>query len=251
MVITSTSNPTIRSVRQLHARKGRRGAGRTLVEGPNGLEALIRHGVVPELLVVTEDDGPSMRFAADVGVDPIVVTEHVLAAASDTRSPASPVAVITVPEAPPLRLANSVVLVDIADPGNVGTIVRTASALGWDVGVAGRTTDPWGPKAIRSAAGTTLGAHIASSTDPIREATDLGLATVALVADGGEDPAAVRAKLLGGTMTPVALLVGSEAHGLPESVADAAAHRVTIPMVGDVESLNASVAAAIGMHALQ
>lgn len=210
----------------------------------------MRYGFVPELLLVTESDGESMRFASGVGIEPIVVAEHVLAAVSDTRTPASPVAVITVPESSPVRSHDTVVLVDIADPGNVGTIVRTGSALGWDVAVAGRTTDPWGPKAIRSAAGCTLGARIRGSTNPLEEAADIGLATVALVADDGDDPAAIRTRLEEAEVTAVALLVGSEAHGLPESVVAGAAHRMTIPMVGDVESLNASVAAAIGMYAL-
>ncbi len=211
----------------------------------------MRYGFVPELLLVTEDDGPSLRFASDHSIDPVVVSEHVLAAASDTRTPASPVGVISVPESSPLRSHDTVVLVDIADPGNVGTIVRTASALGWDVAVAGRTTDPWGPKAIRSAAGTTLGARICVSKDPAGEASRVGLATVALVAGDGDDPATIRTRLEDAATTAVALLVGSEAHGLPETVVADATHHVTIPMVGDVESLNASVAAAIGMYALQ
>lgn len=244
MVITSTSNPTIRSVRQLHARKGRRAAGRTLVEGPNGLEALDRHGLAAELVICTDGDDDAIAYAASIGVEPTIVAEHVLAAASDTDHPVGPVAVIPIPAPRSIRPTNTVVLVGVADPGNVGSIIRTAAALGWDVAVAGTTADVWSPKALRSSAGATLGVR-PSRVDDLADALEaVGLTSVALVV-GDTSPIASMS-----VEGPIGLLVGSEAHGLPMEVVKQAKHCVTIPMHRGVESLNAAAAAAIAMHVL-
>ena len=234
-------------MRELHAATGRREAGRTIVEGPNGREALVRFGVTPELLLVTEDDEASLAFASSAGVDAVVVSDRVLASASATRSPVSPIAVIAIPERRGLRSRNTVVLIDVGDPGNVGTAIRSAAAMGWEVAVAGSSADPWAPKALRASAGATLGippSHLGSVADDVAAAD---LATVALVVSGGLPPAAVRSALDG---SPCAVLVGNEAHGLPDSIAASADLRLTLPMTGTVESLNAATAAAIAMYEL-
>lgn len=198
-------------------------------------------------VVATADDTAAVEYAAGIGVEPLIVSDRVLAAASDTTSPASPVLVLAVPDTPTLRRHRTVVLLDVADPGNVGTAIRTAAALGWDVAVGGTSADPWGPKALRSSTGATLGCRVARIDDPadiVRE----GLVPVALVVRGGISPDAVRRAI--SDATP-ALLIGSEAHGLRSSVVAVAHHRLTIPMMDEVDSLNAATAAAIAMYALQ
>ena len=246
-MITSTANPTIRSVRRLHTAKGRREAGRTIVEGPNGREALIRFGVVPELLLVTADDDASLAYATSIGLDPVVVSDRVLAAASDTRSPVGPVTVIAIPDGRGLRTHPTAILMDVADPGNVGTAIRSAAAMDWDVAVAGSSADPWSPKAVRSAAGATLGVRLSTLESALDAAADAQLVTVALVVRDGRSPDDVRAALDG---SPCAIIIGGEAHGLPESIVGATDHRLTLPMTGRVESLNAATAAAIAMYGL-
>lgn len=242
MVVTSTSNATIRAVRRLHRPRGRRESGRTLLEGPNGVEAARRHAArVRDVLCLT-DDAIGLGFADDIGRTPVVVTEEVLAAASDTVHPRGPLLVIDTPSYQTLRSAPTTVLVDVSDPGNVGTIVRTAAAFGWDVAVAGATADVWSPKVLRSSAANALGVHISALSNVTADVAHAGLEPVALVVDGGVPVATVEAD------APPALLVGSEAHGLPSNVIDAASHRATIPMRSGVESLNAAVAAAVAMY---
>lgn len=244
MIITSTSNPTIKAIRRLHRPTGRRDQGRTIIEGPNALDAARRYEVsVVEILCLADDD-ETQAFASKVGTPPTMVTDVVLAAASDTSHPRGPLLVIDIPPFTTVRRVPTVVLVDVADPGNVGTIVRSATAFGWDVAVAGSTADVWAPKTLRSSAATALGARIALVNDVVGDVASAGLLPIALVVEGGLDPTALTLD------APPALLVGSEAHGLDERTLAATTRRVTIPMPGDVESLNASVAASLGMYAL-
>jgi len=241
-VIESTTNPRIKAIRRLHTSKGRKEAGLTLLEGPNGVEALQTSGVRPADILVLPGDGATAEYAASVGIETTVVTPDVLRSAADTKHPLGPLCVIKVPPPGVLRSHRTVCLVDIADPGNVGTIVRTAAALGWDVAINGATADPWSPKSLRASAGATLSTPLARTSDPIGDATSAGLSCVALVVSGGE--ASFHSD------TPVMLLVGSEAHGLPASILAGEAVRWTIPMKDAVESLNAGVAAALAMYAL-
>jgi TrmH family RNA methyltransferase len=130
----------------------------------------------------------------------------------------------------------------VSDPGNVGTMIRTAAAFGWDFGFTTGTADPWSPKVLRSAAG----GHFTLSVARVGSVADLegwGLTTAAAVVTGGDDPV---------TLAPgrYALLVGAEAAGLPREVIVSASVRVTVPMPGRTESLNAAVAAAILTYAL-
>jgi len=241
-VIESTANPRIKAIRRLHTAKGRREAGRTLIEGPNGLEALRSGALRPTDILLLEGDMDTAAYASAVGVQAAVVSQDVLASASDTMHPHGPLFVVEIPALGAVRSRPTVCLVDVADPGNVGTIVRTAAALGWDVAVHGSTADPWSPKALRSSAGATLRVSVAISSDPPADASSAGLASVALVVAGGSNPRP--------SELPVLLLVGSEAHGLPAAMVHAASDAMTIPMSDDVESLNAAVASALAMYAL-
>ena len=240
-VITSTTNPRIKAIRKLHHAKHRRTAGLTIVEGPNGREALARTRTIPEELLILQGDDASARLADTLGITPTVVDQTVMDAASNVQHAQGPVAVVPIPPAAALRRHNTVGLVDIADPGNLGTIVRAAVGFGWDVAVFGNSTDPWSPKAIRSAAGATLDARVVRADDPIAAAGGADLVAVALMPRGGT-PLMARDE-------PVLLLVGSEAHGLAPAITEGAAERMTIDAAG-VESLNAATSAAIAMYAM-
>jgi TrmH family RNA methyltransferase len=141
------------------------------------------------------------------------------------------VAVIEIPSRP-LRPGRSVLVAwGITDPGNLGAMIRTAAAFGLDVMTGADSADLWSPKVLRAAAGS----HFRTGFGPV----DLnGFRTVAAVSFGGEDPR----HLPDG---PVAVLIGSEAHGLPSELANEADVRVSVPMPGGTESLNAAAAAAI------
>jgi TrmH family RNA methyltransferase len=140
------------------------------------------------------------------------------------------------------------VCADVRDPGNAGTIIRTADALGADaVVLAGHSVDPYNPKSVRASVGSLFHLPVALEPDPaaaVVAAQEAGL--VVLAADGdGELSLADTAEIVAG---PTAWLFGNEAWGLPAELAALADHRVRIPIHGRAESLNLATAAAICLH---
>ena len=241
-VITSRTNGRVRAVRELHRRKARIARGETMIEGPTVFGEFIDAGVLPSVTLCTERDTLTIERCATVGLDPVLVTEDVLASVSDTRAARSPVATVSVRPPEQLRSRNTLILVDIQDPGNVGTMIRSAAALGWDVAVSGSTADVWSPKTIRASAGTHVHTWFISLDEPVEEAADAELMTVAAVVAGGGHPHPQTA--------PVALLIGSEARGLSEEVVEQCDLQTTIEMPGGTESFNAAIAASITMYAM-
>ena len=245
-IVTSTSNPRIKAIRSLHSSKGRRAAGSSLAEGPHVVSALLRSTVRPTLLVLTDTSDEGMLDEATDGrrqsCDVLIVTPRVLSSISDTEEPRGPLAVFTIPTFATIRDRDTVVLHDVSDPGNVGTIVRSAVAFGYDVALSGSTADPWSPKAVRSSAGAVFEAHIARSDDPVADSRAAKLRTVATVVAGGGAPPP--------TPQSTAIIIGSEAAGLPEALVEQCDAMMTIPTAPGTESLNAAVAASIAMYAL-
>ena len=236
--ISSTSNPTVKALRKLATRKGRTATGLAIAEGPHLVDAVREAGIVVRQLVTT--DGADIDRHGDAQ-SVVVVSPNVLASVSDTRHPQGPLAVFSIPDVERMRHHDTVVLHGIADPGNLGTLIRSATAFGFDVAVSGPTADPWNPKVLRASAGAVFANRPRMTANPIGDAQQIGLACVAMVPRGGTE--------LSASNRPIALLVGSEAHGLPDAMVGACPVRLTIGMGTTVESLNAAVAGSIAMHA--
>jgi RNA methyltransferase, TrmH family len=151
-------------------------------------------------------------------------------------------------DAPP-RLA--VALAELADPGNAGTILRTADACGAGAVVFGAgSADPYGGKAVRSSAGSLFHVDVVRAA-PLEELVPAlqNAGVTVLAADGGGE---VALDELGPALSgPVLWVFGNEARGVPEPLAALADHRVRIPMRGRAESLNLAAAAAICLYATQ
>jgi TrmH family RNA methyltransferase len=244
VTITSTRNVRIKEIRKLHDAAARRRLGKTILEGPNLIEAAFSAGIEPDVVCASEG-GLENDLVAGVPADRVLtVTPLVLRSVAPTENPRGPIAVIDVPSPDPLEATNTVVLWEMADPGNVGTLIRTAAALGWNVAtVAG--VDPWAPKVLRAAAGGHFATAISRlGPEPITELLTTGLSPTALVVSGGRSPSAG-----GGGKT--ALIVGNEAHGLDAATVAACDASISLPMQNQIESLNASVAGAIAMWALR
>ncbi len=240
--ITSFSNPLVKRIKKLHRARGRREAGLTLVEGPTVFAQMVGAGVSPETVIVSKSDEVTMDLCESHGWTPTIVTDEVLTSVGDAVHPQSPVVVIRIPDRTAIRSRDTLILNDIADPGNIGTLIRSAAAFGWDVCVSGTTADPWSPKVVRAGVGSHFGMHISSSDDPIADAHEMGLDLVATVVSGGGEP--VRSE------RRIGLLIGSEARGLSEGDIEKADRTVTLSMPGEAESLNAGVAASILMYVL-
>ncbi len=245
--VRSPRNPRVAGAVRLHRVRERRATGRTLIEGPHLLTEAVAAGTAVTTVFVLPDDTDSARPAAAAGAEVLVVTEEVLARAAPTRHPRGPLAVIEIPRGHTAGDRPTVVLWGVGDPGNAGSIIRSAAAFGFDVIAGPDTTDCWSPKVLRAGAG----AHFRTTVEvggslSLAELTGRGFTTVAAVVQGGVAPERLR----DGRPALLAVLVGDEAHGLPSDVAAGADRRVTIAMPGGVESLNAAVSAAILLYEL-
>ena len=247
--VTSARNPKVRQARRLRqvGRAGR-GQGAFLVEGPRVVAEAVGH---LERLFVTGDAGARhvdlVARVAAAGAEVVEVSDDVLAGLGDSVTPQGLVGVAVVPLAPletVLATAGLVVgLVGVADPGNVGTAVRTADAAGAAGVICTRgSADPRGPKAVRASAGSLFHLPVADDVDPaqlVRRAVRDDVRVVATT------PATDRWHTATDLTGPVALLFGNEAHGLPEAVLDAADDRIAVPVYGRAESLNLAACVAV------
>lgn len=194
------------------------------------------------------EDGPAREVCAlarSHGVPVSTLAPGVFERVADTVSPQPVMAtvpmVVTSLDAVPRGLV--VVLADVRDPGNAGTIVRSAEAAGAAAVVfAGEAVDPFNPKTVRSSAGTVLWSTIAVERDLARCVDDLagrGFTLRGTTATGG------LAYDVADFSGDVALVLGNEAHGLDDATVARLHDLVTIPMAGRAESLNVSVAASV------
>lgn len=241
MVITSRNNPLVRRVFSLREKKFRREAGEYVAEGIKSVREAAASGAHIRLLVRAERV-PAQDIAAD---GELVVSDGVFEKLSEEVSPQGVLAVIEAPDCTPAPPRSLALLLDgVSDPGNMGTVLRTANAAGYtDVYLRG-CTDPFAPKSVRASMGGIFRVRLHIGGD---EALRAALAGVPLVcADmGGENVF---------RFTPPArfcLVVGNEANGVTEEVRAACAHTVRVPMRPVCESLNAGVSAGILMYLLR
>ncbi|HYH34627.1 MAG TPA: RNA methyltransferase [Nocardioides sp.] len=187
------------------------------------------------------------------GVPWTQVDDRAMAALSDSVTPAGVVAVCRFLDRPAGHLIGAadlvVVAADVRDPGNAGTVIRTADAVGADaVVLAGQSVDPYNPKTVRATVGSLFHVPVALAPEPaplMAELREAGLGVLA--ADGGGELDLFAADEV--LRRPVAWIFGNEAHGLPEELAALADHRVRIPLLGRAESLNLATAAAVCLYA--
>jgi TrmH family RNA methyltransferase len=176
-----------------------------------------------------------------------------MAGLSDSVTPAGVVAVCRFLDRPVDEVLASgdllVVAADVRDPGNAGTLVRTADAVGAaGVVLAGHSVDAYNPKTVRASVGSLFHLPVALVPDPaaaVAGARAAGLTVLAAEGDGEVDLFDADELL----REPVAWLFGNEAWGLPAELAGAAHHRIAIPIPGRAESLNLATAAAVCLYA--
>jgi TrmH family RNA methyltransferase len=227
MTITSPHNEKLKEIRRLNARRRDRAkAGRFVAEGE-------------DLLAAADAAGwPALeRFCAEgSGLPGVEVASELLAEASELGSGTRTLAVFAERWAPAAHGPLAVYLHGVHDPGNVGTILRSAQAFGASCLALGPdTADPFGPKAVRASMGAIFAVPVARATPGQLPGT-----TVALAA--GEGPPLMDLRLSG----EITLLVGAERAGLPEAVLAQADHVAHIPIA--THSLNAAMAATVGLY---
>ncbi len=245
MMITSLANDKVKFVRSLAERKHRAKEGRFVIEGARLIDDALAASLTPAWVFCAERlparSQETVEQLKRQGIEIIIVSEAVLKACSETETPQGLIAVLPfvqllVPPDPKLILIAD----SLRDPGNLGTLLRSAAAADVDlVLLSPETVDAYNPKVVRGA----MGAHFRL---PILEAawTEIaervkGMAVYVAAADGDSVYTAID------WTQPSALIVGSEASGASEDAARLATRRISIPLSRAVESLNAAVAASI------
>ncbi len=246
----TAGNARVKEARKLSRRSVRAERRLFLADGPNAVtEALAVRDCVVEVFATS---AATERYAELADTTPVwtLVEERAIAGLSDSVTPAGLVAVcrfLNLPQPTDARLV--AICAETRDPGNAGTVIRSADAAGADaVVLAGDSVDPYNPKTVRSSAGSLFHLPVSQTPEPyaaIRAARHAGLQVLA--ADGaGEVDLHDAGDLL---RAPTAWLFGNEAHGLPDDLAASADHRVRIPIHGRAESLNLATAAALCLYA--
>ena len=275
-IISSKDNKRIKYIRSL-LEKGsvRKTNSQFIVEGIKLVDEALEYGKVCEIVIseilykeiisgdlvknaLLIEKGKNLRDYVIKGYSTTVVSDAVFKTVSETINPQGVVAVVTMPEYEILNeefLAQTynktgkiklLILEDTADPGNLGTIMRTAEAAGVTGVIMGRgTVDIFNPKAVRSTMGSIFRLpfiYVEDVRETIRELKKYGISFYAAHLKGKQSYKDVKYSDKAG------ILIGNEARGLSREVAELADIYVIIPMQGKVESLNAAVAAALMMY---
>ena len=248
-ILTPKSARVVAAVK-LQRHTGRVRSGLFLAEGPNLVEAAAARGVVDEVFATVAAAERHQGILRDLAVT--LVTEPAAKAMSDTVTPSGLIAVCRIPD-PRLdtvlaeRPALIAVAVDLSEPGNAGTLIRIAHAMGASAVIfAGQSVDPYNGKCLRSSAGSIFAVPVISETDTaglLSQLRSAGLRIVATTLDG--ETSLDNADMLA---APTAWVFGPESQGLPAEVAGLADDRVVIPMSAGAESLNVAAAAAICLY---
>ncbi|NGX42572.1 MAG: putative tRNA/rRNA methyltransferase [Chlamydiae bacterium] len=241
--ISSLQHPVVKHLVQLRKSRGYRyEKGAVVVEGKKLVSEVCQKQKAMKLLATEESLFPPKVQANES----YLVTEEILKKISGVKTPEGVLAEVPIPDNVTFKKCRYLIALDgISDPGNLGTLLRTALALGWEGAfILNNSCDPYNDKAIRSAKGATFRLPLQQ-----RSWSQLG----ALVEKFALQPLCADLK---GTnikdFSPgdgILLVLGSEAHGLSEE-AKSLCRKITIPMSGNMESLNVSVAGGILMYQL-
>ena len=244
-------HPQVQRLRALNRDRQTRAAERAFVlEGPRIVAAALDRGAVLEAVYLGYRARPAfaplVARLEGAGVPVRELREGVLEKVGVTRTPQPVLGVAPIRAASPADLparGDLLVAVDVADPGNLGTMIRSAEAAGLaGVVVSGASVDPYNPKVVRASAGAVLGIPLVELPDP-GAALDLAHGTgrrcVGTTAHGGQPLDALD------VTSGLAVVVGNEARGLHGTLADQLETVVTIPMHGVAESLNVAMATTV------
>ena len=242
--ITSRDNSLFKQLRKLaDSARERRKCGQVLLDGAHLVEAYAAACGQPELLIVAEGDcsPDAVRVLQRMAqVETVMLPPAMLAEISPVTTPTGLLALAAMPHLPlPAAPAFTLLIEDIQDPGNLGSMLRSAAAAGVEaVYLSTGCADIWSPKALRGGQGAHFILPVAERADLVEVASSFAGRTLAAE--------------LGGTSLyecdldgAVAFIIGNEGAGLSAELLAAASERVRIPMPGSVESLNAAAAAAV------
>jgi TrmH family RNA methyltransferase len=239
-VISSKDNKKIKDYRKLNTTKGRKKSGLFLIEGEHLVEEAIKHGVNFEEIIISEGFDHDLELSNKALM---YVTEEVMKSLSSLETPPGIIAIVKNVKERKLSYNRVLLLENIQDPGNLGTLIRTADAFGFKtIIVSPDTVDPYNPKVLRAAQGSHF--HLNILTRQVSEAV---MAFKGLKIGTSLDDA-VYIDSFNKPDDDIMLVLGNEGSGLREDTLNMMDINAKIDMVGDSESLNVAIAGAILMH---
>jgi RNA methyltransferase, TrmH family len=253
-IVQSKQNARLKELRRALSSPGRNENRLAGIEGLNLLEEALRAGLrVVCVFIATEAHDPLRGLALPAETEVLMMPRELLDTALVTETPQAVAALVEPPDWTWVHLIGVristasliVVLAGLQDPGNLGTIVRSAEAFGADgILCLPGTVSAWNPKAVRASAGSVFRVPLlaVAENEAIEHLREAGVKIVATTVSGA-DPANIQI-----LSEPVALLIGNEGNGLPTALIAKADVSVTIPYPGSVESLNAAVAASVLLY---
>ncbi len=251
MVIVSKQNPIVKELSSLKEKKGRKARGTFLVEGEKMLSECEECGMEVVRVAILTADGRISRLQspefqkANSSKEMLFLGEDAFRAISDEKTPQGILAEVKIPSYPvePPK-GNCIFLDGVADPANVGAIVRTAAAAGYEEIYLADCADPFSPKCVRASMSGVFRTKLMRGTREELLSVLEGTPLIAADMDGENVFSFVPPERF-------CLCIGNEGNGLSEETKRRAAHTVSIPMEGGVESLNAAVSAGILMYELK
>lgn len=239
-VISSKDNKQIKNYRKLNTRQGRKKSGLYLVEGVHLVEEALKSQIDIEIIIVTDGFNHGLDLSNQ---RTMFVTDEVMKSLSTLDTPPGIVAVLKESKATALSYKRVLLLEDVQDPGNLGTLIRTADAFGFKtIILTPKAADPYNPKVLRAAQGSHF--HLNIITREVSEAVmafkgiKIGTALDnAVYIDSFQQPD-----------DDIMLVLGNEGNGLSTEALELMDINAKIDMTGDSESLNVAIAGAILMH---
>lgn len=239
--ITSRTNETVKSIAQLHSAKGREEQKQFIAEGARTCQTLIENGMELVQMYTTKEQFATVKeFTKNYFIT--LVEGHVMAKMSAANSPSGILGVFKIPGQPSFgTLDSGLVLANVTDPGNVGSLIRTCAALNIKNIIAVDGADIWSPKVVQASAGALAQVKIYTPSWPVLLKWKKDFKLCALVVKGGKAPSEL-------DFSKTLLVVGNEANGIPKEWLRDMDSYLTLAMPGDTESLNAAVAGSIALY---
>lgn len=256
-IITSSQNKYIKQIKSLHSKKYRDYLGQYIIEGFKMVDEALEYHKPFYLLLLSEASSNTVEGDAlickceETNIPVYVGSEKVFAEASEMETPQGILAVIykgeqEIEEVTHNPAFNIVILDSVRDPGNVGTIIRTADACGMNAIVLSKgCVDLYNSKTIRATMGSMFHIPVFTDVEIVRFIEKLKTLNAAVL---GADPHSSISCIDIESSGCTAIVIGNEANGLSDEVKAVTTQNITIPMPGKAESLNAGIAAAILMY---
>lgn len=239
-MITSTQNDTVKHIVKLQNKAYRQEHNQFIAQGHGVCATLLAQEYKLTELYLTQS--ALEKHQSEFKDLPItIVSDQVMKKISTTTTPSGIIGIFTIPEQTYTPTNNALALYNIQDPGNMGTLIRTAAAMNITNVFVIDGVDQYSPKVIQATAGTIAYITIISTDWQTFTKNHQRFDTCALVVKDGQNPAHI-------DISQSILIVGNEGQGLPEQIIKSCTQQMTIPMPGKTESLNAAIAGSIALY---